>query len=140
MVSYVPEMSRRARGVPVYAALRSLGRAGVADLVERCCAHARRLAAAMDAEPGVEVLNDVVLNQVLLRFSGDDEVTRAVVAGVQADGDAWLGGTVWQGRAAVRVSVSNWQTTEADMDRLAGALRRAHAAAAAPAPAPQAAS
>jgi glutamate/tyrosine decarboxylase-like PLP-dependent enzyme len=141
MVSYVPEMSRRARGVPVYAAMRSLGRAGVADLVERCCAHARRLAAAMDAEPGVEVLNDVVLNQVLLRFSGDDEVTRAVVAGVQADGDAWLGGTVWRGRAAVRVSVSNWQTTEADMDRLAGALRRAHAAAAAaPAPAPQAAS
>ncbi len=82
----------------------------------------------------------MVLNQVLLRFSGDDEVTRAVVAGVQAGGDAWLGGTVWQGRAAVRVSVSNWQTTEADMDRLAGALRRAHAAAAAPAPAPQAAS
>jgi glutamate/tyrosine decarboxylase-like PLP-dependent enzyme len=139
MVSYVPEMSRRARGVPVYAVLRSLGRAGVADLVERCCAHARRLAAAMGAEPGVEVLNDVVLNQVLLRFSDDDEVTRAVVAGVQADGDAWLGGTVWQGRAAVRVSVSNWRTTAADMDRLADALRRAHAAAAA-GRAPQAAS
>jgi glutamate/tyrosine decarboxylase-like PLP-dependent enzyme len=137
-ISFVPEMSRRARSVPVYAALRSLGRAGVAELVERCCAHARRLAAAMEALSGVEVLNDVVLNQVLLRFSDDDEVTRAVVAGVQADGEAWLGGTEWQGRAAVRVSVSNWRTTEEDVDRLVAALRRAHAAAAA-APAAQAA-
>jgi glutamate/tyrosine decarboxylase-like PLP-dependent enzyme len=132
-VSFVPELSRRARGVPVYAALRQLGRQGVAALVERCCSHARRLAEAMDGEPGVEVLNDVVLNQVLLRFADDDAVTRAVVAGVQAEGEAWLGGTEWQGRAAVRVSVSNWRTTEEDVDRLAGALRRAHQAAVAPA-------
>jgi glutamate/tyrosine decarboxylase-like PLP-dependent enzyme len=132
-ISFVPEMSRRARGVPVYAALLSLGREGVAELVERCCSHARRLADAMDGSPGVEVLNDVVLNQVLLRFSGDDDATHAVVAAVQAEGEAWLGGTEWQGRAAVRVSFSNWRTGEEDVDRLVEALRRAHAAAGAPA-------
>jgi glutamate/tyrosine decarboxylase-like PLP-dependent enzyme len=119
---YVPEMSRRARGVPVYAALRSLGRRGLADLVERCCALARRLAAAMDDVPGAEVLNDVVLNQVLVRFGDSDEVTRAVVEEVQRSGEAWLGTTVWGGRVAARVSVSNWSTTEDDIDRLAAAL------------------
>ncbi len=122
---YVPEMSRRARGVPVYAALRSLGRSGLAELVERCCALARRLAAAMDDVPGAEVLNDVVLNQVLVRFGDDDERTRAVVAEVQRGGEAWLGGTVWRGRAAARISVSNWSTTEDDIDRLAAALAAA---------------
>ena len=120
---HVPEMSRRARAVPVYAALRSLGRSGLAELVERCCAHARRLAAAIEGE--AEVLNDVVLNQVLLRFDGDDAVTRGVVEEVQRGGEAWLGGTVWQGRAAVRVSFSNWSTTDQDVDRLAAALRAA---------------
>jgi glutamate/tyrosine decarboxylase-like PLP-dependent enzyme len=121
---YVPEMSRRARGVPVYAALRSLGRSGLAELVERCCALAHRVATAMDDVPGAEVLNEVVLNQVLVRF-GDDERTRAVIAEVQRGGEAWLGGTVWRGRAAARISVSNWSTTGDDIDRLAAALAAA---------------
>jgi glutamate/tyrosine decarboxylase-like PLP-dependent enzyme len=122
-IDYSPEMSRRARSIPIYAALRQLGRSGVAELVERCCALARRLAAAMDELDGAQVLNDVVLNQVLVRF-GDDDTTRAVVEGVQRSGEAWLGGTVWKGQAAARVSVSNWSTTEDDIDRLAEALGR----------------
>jgi glutamate/tyrosine decarboxylase-like PLP-dependent enzyme len=121
-LDHVPEMSRRARAIPVYAALRSLGRAGLAELVERNCALARRLAAAMDGV--AEVLNDVVLNQVLLRFD-DDATTQKVVEEIQRGGEAWLGGTVWHGRAAVRVSVSNWSTTEDDIDRLAAALKAA---------------
>jgi glutamate/tyrosine decarboxylase-like PLP-dependent enzyme len=122
-LDHVPEMSRRARAIPVYAALRSLGRSGLAELVERNCALARRLADAMREEQGVEVLNDVVLNQVLLRFDDDDATTRNVVDEVQRGGEAWLGGTVWHGRAAIRVSVSNWSTTEDDVDRLVTALR-----------------
>jgi glutamate/tyrosine decarboxylase-like PLP-dependent enzyme len=118
----VPEMSRRSRAVPVYAALRSLGRSGLATLVERCCAHARRLAAAMEDLEGAELLNEVVLNQVLVRFRDDDETTRAVIDEVIRGGEAWLGGTVWRGRAAARVSFSNWSTTDADVDRLAAAL------------------
>jgi glutamate/tyrosine decarboxylase-like PLP-dependent enzyme len=121
---YVPEMSRRARAVPVYAALRSLGRHGLAELVERCCAHARRLAEAMDAFPGATVLNEVVLNQVLVRFDDHDATTEAVIEGVRQEGEAWLGGTVWRGRTAARVSVSNWSTTEQDIDRLAAAFQR----------------
>ena len=124
-LDHVPEMSRRARAIPVYAALRSLGRAGLAELVERNCALARRLADAMRDAEGVEVLNDVVLNQVLLRFDDDDATTRKVVEEVQRGGEAWLGGTVWHGRAAIRVSVSNWSTTEDDIDRLAAALAAA---------------
>lgn len=124
-----PDFSRRARGFPVYAALRSLGRSGVADLVERCCAHARRFAEALAQEPGVEVLNDVVLNQVLVRFldpGGDhDARTRAVVKAVQEDGTCWLGGTTWQGKAAVRISVSNWSTTTEDVERSVAAILRA---------------
>jgi glutamate/tyrosine decarboxylase-like PLP-dependent enzyme len=123
-IDYVPEASRRARALPIYAALRELGRSGLAELVDRCCALARRLAAAMEALDGAEVLNDVVLNQVLVRFGDDDDVTRAVIERVQRGGEAWLGGTVWQGRAAARVSVSNWSTTEEDIDRLAAALGR----------------
>jgi glutamate/tyrosine decarboxylase-like PLP-dependent enzyme len=122
---YVPEMSRRARAVPVYAALRSLGRRGLAELVERCCAHARRLAEAMDALPGATVLNEVVLNQVLVRFDDHDATTEAVIEGVRQEGEAWLGGTVWRGRAAARVAVSNWSTTEQDIDRLVAAFQRA---------------
>jgi glutamate/tyrosine decarboxylase-like PLP-dependent enzyme len=121
-IDYVPEASRRARALPIYAALRELGRSGLAELVERCCALARRLAAAMEELDGAEVLNDVVLNQVLVRFGDSDAVTRAVIASVQRGGEAWLGGTVWRGRAAARVSVSNWSTTEQDIDRLAAAL------------------
>jgi glutamate/tyrosine decarboxylase-like PLP-dependent enzyme len=119
-----PEMSRRARAIPIYAALRQLGRHGVAELVERCCALARRLAAAMEDLDGAEVLNDVVLNQVLVRFGDDDATTQRVIDDVQRGGEAWLGGTVWEGRAAARVSVSNWSTTEEDIDRLAAALAR----------------
>jgi glutamate/tyrosine decarboxylase-like PLP-dependent enzyme len=136
---WVPEFSRRARGFTVWAALRSLGRSGVADLVERCCALARRFAERLAGEPGVEILNDVVLNQVLVRFSppgsGDadaltrDALTRDVVARVQADGTCWLGGTTWRGLAAVRISVSNWSTAEADVDVSAEAILRAFRAA-----------
>jgi glutamate/tyrosine decarboxylase-like PLP-dependent enzyme len=124
--AFVPEGSRRARGFPVWAALRSLGRSGVAELVERCCAHARRFAGALGAAEGVEVLNEVVLNQVLVRFpdpGGDsDGRTREVIRRVQAGGTLWLGGTTWHGMAAMRISVSNWSTTEADVDRSVAAI------------------
>jgi glutamate/tyrosine decarboxylase-like PLP-dependent enzyme len=123
---WVPEMSRRARRFPVWAALRQLGRAGVARLVDRCCAHARRFASELGAVAGVEVLNDVVLNQVLVRFldpDGDhDRRTREVVARVQAGGTCWLGGTAWRGMAAMRISVSNWSTTTRDVDRSIDAI------------------
>jgi glutamate/tyrosine decarboxylase-like PLP-dependent enzyme len=123
-VDYSPEMSRRARATPIYAALRQLGRSGLAELVDRCCALARRLAAAMEELDGAEVLNEVVLNQALVRFGDDDATTQRVIADVQRSGEAWLGGTVWEGRAAARVSVSNWSTTEEDVDRLAAAFGR----------------
>jgi glutamate/tyrosine decarboxylase-like PLP-dependent enzyme len=124
-----PEASRRARGFPVYAAIRSLGRSGVADLVDRCCAHARRFAETLAQEPTIGVLNEVVLNQVLVRFldaGGDhDARTRAVVKAVQDDGTCWLGGTTWQGKAAMRISVCNWSTTVDDVDRSVEAIVRA---------------
>jgi glutamate/tyrosine decarboxylase-like PLP-dependent enzyme len=121
--SFVPESSRRARGLAVWAALRTLGRSGVADLVDRCCAMARRFAEQLAAVPGVEVLNDVVLNQVVVRFGDSDDTTRRVIAAAQADGTSWFGGTVWRGVAAARISVSNWSTTEADVDRSVAAIR-----------------
>jgi glutamate/tyrosine decarboxylase-like PLP-dependent enzyme len=121
---YVPEFSRRARGFTVWAALRSLGRSGIADMVERCCALARRFADQLKDEPGVEILNDVVLNQVLVRFTSDAR-TREVIARVQADGTCWLGGTTWHGMAAMRISVSNWSTTEEDVDLSAATILRA---------------
>jgi glutamate/tyrosine decarboxylase-like PLP-dependent enzyme len=121
---YTPEVSRRARGLPVYAALRSLGRFGIAAMVDRCCAHARRFAAALAAADGVEVCNDVVLNQVLVRFGDSDAVTREVIARVQEDGTCWMGGTVWKGKALMRISVSNWSTTEDDVDRSVEAILR----------------
>jgi glutamate/tyrosine decarboxylase-like PLP-dependent enzyme len=130
---FVPEGSRRARGFPVWAALRSLGRSGVAGLVERCCRHARRFADALAATDGVEVLNEVVLNQVLVRFpdpGGDhDGRTREVIRRVQADGTLWLGGTTWHGMAAMRISVSNWSTTTDDVDRSVAAILAAAGAA-----------
>ncbi|MCV7219325.1 pyridoxal phosphate-dependent decarboxylase family protein [Mycolicibacterium elephantis] len=119
---YTPDMSRRARGIEIWAALRALGRAGTAELIERCCRHAARFAEGFRAA-GHQVLNDVVLNQVLVSF-GDDETTRRVVAGVQADGTCWFGGTVWQGRAAMRVSVSSWATTDEDVERSLAAVLR----------------
>ena len=119
---YTPEFSRRARGVEVWAALRSLGRQGLADLIERTCRHATRFAEGL-RQAGHEVLNDVVINQVLVSF-GDAELTRRVIAGVQADGTCWAGGTVWQGRTAMRISVSSWATTEDDVERSLAAMLR----------------
>ncbi len=121
-VDLSPEGSRRARGVAVWAALRSLGRSGVAELVERCCLLASRIAGHL-SRAGHEVLNDVVLNQVLVAF-GDDDGTRRVIAAVQEDGTCWCGGTVWHGRMAMRISVSSWATTAADIDRSAEAIIR----------------
>jgi glutamate/tyrosine decarboxylase-like PLP-dependent enzyme len=125
---WVLDSSRRARGFALYATLRSLGRDGVRELVERCCALARRMADALASVPGARVLNDVTLNQVLVRFGDDDERTRAVMRHVQESGEAWMGGTTWQGAAAMRISVSGWQTTEADIDRTAAAIAAAVAA------------
>jgi glutamate/tyrosine decarboxylase-like PLP-dependent enzyme len=123
---YTPEMSRRARGVEVWAALRSLGRAGLADLVERTCRHATRFAEGFRAA-GYPVLNEVVLNQVLVSF-GDAETTRRVIAAIQADGTCWCGGTVWQGHVAMRISVSSWATTASDVERSLEAMLRVAAA------------
>ena len=124
-LEYVPEMSRRARGFPIYAALRSLGKRGVADMVERSCALATYLAEQLAADPAVRILNDVVLNQVLVRFGDDDERTREVVRRVQTDGTLWAGGTVWHGLAAMRLSVSGWATSRADAQRTVDAILRA---------------
>ena len=124
-VDWNPEFSRRARGFAVYAALRSLGRSGVEALVDRCCALARRFADALDAADGLEVCNDVVLNQVLVRVHGSDEATRATIERVQADGTCWLGGVDWQGRHVMRISVSGWSTTQDDVDRSVAAILRA---------------
>ena len=123
-VDWVPEFSRRARGFAVYAALRSLGRTGVVELVERCCEQARRFAEQIVAVRGVQVLNEVVLNQVLFSFE-DDERTDEALADVQAAGDVWLSGTTWNGRKAIRVSVSNWQTGDEETDLVVEAFRRA---------------
>jgi glutamate/tyrosine decarboxylase-like PLP-dependent enzyme len=127
-VDWNPEHSRRARGFTVYAALRALGRSGVEDLIDRTCARAREIAAGRAELPGCEVLNDVVLNQVLIRFEDDAETDR-VVATVQANGEAWMGGTVWDDRRAIRISVSNWQTSEADVARTVAAFKAARASA-----------
>ena len=119
---YTPEVSRRPRGVDAWAALRALGRSGLADLVERNCRQAKRFAQAFD-DAGFCVLNDVVLNQVLVSF-GDNERTRQVIAAIQEDGTCWCGATVWQGRTAMRVSVISWATTDTDVDRSIAAILR----------------
>lgn len=119
---FTPELSRRARGVEIWAALRTLGRAGVADLIERTCAHARRFAAGL-AAGGCEIANDVVLNQVLVTF-GDGARTRRVIDAIQRDGTLWAGVTVWQGRTAMRISVSSWATTTEDVDRCVATILR----------------
>ena len=123
-MDWTPEFSRRARGFAVYAALQSLGRSGVAALIEGSCARARQFAAEIARIPGCTVMNDVVLNQVLFRFA-DDETTNAVLAHVQHGGEAWMSGTVWDGRAAIRLSVSNWRTTEEDINRTVAAFEAA---------------
>jgi glutamate/tyrosine decarboxylase-like PLP-dependent enzyme len=120
---FVPESSRRARGFVTWAALRELGRDGLADLIDRCCALARRFAEQLETIDGVSVANDVVLNQVLVGFGGDEHTDR-VIEGVQRDGTCWMGGTTWRGRRLMRISVSNWTTTEADVDRSVEAIRR----------------
>jgi glutamate/tyrosine decarboxylase-like PLP-dependent enzyme len=130
-LDFNPEFSRRARGVPVYAALRSLGRTGVAELVDRLCDCADRFAERLAAEPEVEVLSHA-LNQVLVRF-GDDATTDAVLGAVQRDGTCFMSGTTWHGMHAMRISVCNWQTTRADVDRSLEVVLAARDAAA-PAP------
>jgi glutamate/tyrosine decarboxylase-like PLP-dependent enzyme len=123
---YVLESSRRARGFATWAALRQLGRAGVAELVERCCSLARRFGEQLVAIDGVTVVNDIVLNQVLVSFGGDDRTDR-VIDRVQRSGECWMGATTWHGQRLMRISVSNWSTTETDVDRsvaaIAGALQ-----------------
>jgi glutamate/tyrosine decarboxylase-like PLP-dependent enzyme len=120
---FVPESSRRARGFASWAALRELGRDGLAELVDRCCALARRFGEQLSAIEGVEIGNEVVLNQVLASF-GSDERTDALIAAVQRDGTCWMGGTTWRGRRYMRISVSNWTTTEEDVDRSVAAISR----------------
>ena len=129
--NWVPESSRRARGFAVWAALRSSAGRACAEMIGRTSDHARRFAAGLDDAPGTRVLNDVVLNQVLVRFedpSGDVEAgdarTDAVIAAIQADGTLWLGGTRWHGLRAMRISVSGWATSEADVDASLAVIRR----------------
>jgi glutamate/tyrosine decarboxylase-like PLP-dependent enzyme len=125
---WVLDSSRRARGFALYATLRSLGRDGVRDLVDRCCVLAKRMAEMLGSVPEARVLNDVSLNQVLVRFGDDDARTRAVIRRVQESGEAWMGGTTWRDQAAMRISVSGWQTSEADIDRTAAAITAAASA------------
>src|SRR5437588_3196783 len=120
--NFTPELSRRARGIEVWAALHTLGRSGLADLVERTCRHAARFAEGLSAA-GYTILNEVVLNQVLVIF-GDAERTRRVIAGIQRDGTCWCGGTIWQGQTAMRISVSSWTTTDVDVERSLEAMIR----------------
>ncbi len=119
---FAPELSRRARGVEVWAALHALGRKGIVELVERNCRQARRFAEGLRSA-GYQVLNDVVLNQVLVSF-GDADTTRNVISGIQSDGTCWCGGTVWQGKTAMRISVSSWATTDEDVERSLEAMLR----------------
>jgi glutamate/tyrosine decarboxylase-like PLP-dependent enzyme len=118
---YVLESSRRARGFATWAALRQLGCTGVAELVERCCALARRFAEQLSAIDNVTIANDVVLNQVLVSF-GEDERTDRIIGKVQRSGECWMGATTWHGRRLMRIAVSNWRTTEADVDRSVAAI------------------
>jgi glutamate/tyrosine decarboxylase-like PLP-dependent enzyme len=119
---HTPESSRRARGVELWAGLKSLGRSGLAELIERTCGHAQRFAAGL-REAGLEVLNDVVINQVLVSF-GSPQKTLEVIRRIQEDGTCWCGGTVWQGKTAMRISVSSWATTEADVEKSLAAMIR----------------
>ncbi len=124
-LDWVPEFSRRGRGITVYAALRSLGRQGIESLVDRLCTRARQIGDLLRKEEGIRVLNDIVLNQVLVRFGDDDEKTRRVIARAQQEGTCWMAGTTWHGMAAMRISVSNWATSEDDIARSAEAIVRA---------------
>jgi glutamate/tyrosine decarboxylase-like PLP-dependent enzyme len=119
---YAPEASRRARGVELWAALRSLGRSGLSDLIERNCLQANLFGDRL-RQAGFTILNDVVLNQVLVSFGTEDQ-TRRVIADVQSDGTCWCGGTQWHGHAAMRISVSSWATTDEDVERSVAAMIR----------------
>jgi glutamate/tyrosine decarboxylase-like PLP-dependent enzyme len=130
---WTPEFSRRERGFAAYAALKSLGRSGVEALIDRCCDHALLFAELLSKAPGVRVVNEVVLNQVLVRFEPPgasaekgDRWTREVIARVQRDGTCWLSGTVWRGRVLMRISVCNWSTTADDVRQSAAAILAAH--------------
>jgi glutamate/tyrosine decarboxylase-like PLP-dependent enzyme len=120
---FTPELSRRSRGVEVWAALKSLGRSGTAEMIERSCRHARRFARGL-RDAGHQVLNDIVLNQVLVAF-GDADATNRVIAAIQEDGTCWCGGTVWQGRTAMRISVCGWSTTDEDVEKSLQAMIKA---------------
>jgi glutamate/tyrosine decarboxylase-like PLP-dependent enzyme len=119
---YVPEMSRRARAIEIWAALRSLGQKGLNDLIERCCEFAVRFAEGLKSA-GYQVLNEVVLNQVLVKF-GDAQRTRHVIKSIQDDGTCWCGETRWQGQVAMRISVSSWATTDEDVEKSLDAILR----------------
>jgi glutamate/tyrosine decarboxylase-like PLP-dependent enzyme len=119
---YVPELSRRARGIEIWAALRSLGKSGLADLIEKCCRHAQRFAEGLQ-HGGYRILNEVVLNQILVKF-GDESQTRRVITRIQQDGTCWCGETTWQGQVAMRISLSSWATTAADVDKSLAAILR----------------
>jgi glutamate/tyrosine decarboxylase-like PLP-dependent enzyme len=128
-MDWTPEASRRARAVPIYAVLRALGRRGVEELVLRCCSLATRMADRLRGAAGVSVLNDVVLNQVLVRFEipgTETNLTDTVIARVQREAVCWAGGTTWNGSRAMRLSISGWRTSEADIDQSADAVLRAH--------------
>ena len=120
---WTPDASRRGRGIAIYAALRSLGRDGVADLVARCCELARSIAQGLE-QFGIEVLNAVTLNQVLVR-AGDDDETKRLLTRIQDDGQVWMSGTSWQGRSAIRISISGWATTSEDVTRTLAAFEQA---------------
>ena len=121
-MNHTPDASRRARAVELWAALKSLGKAGLGSLIERTCAHAQKFAEGL-RHAGFEVLNDVVINQVLVSF-GTAETTRKVIRRIQEDGTCWCGSTVWQGKTAMRISVSSWATTETDVERSLAAITR----------------
>lgn len=131
-MDWVPESSRRSRVIPLYALIRTLGRTGIADMVRRTCALARRMADRLAEHPRIRILNEVALNQVVVRIlaepmtdaAADDQATRGVIARLQADGTCWAGGSVWQGRQVMRLSMSNWSTTDADVDRAAATIVR----------------
>lgn len=123
--AWVPEFSRRARATPAYAALRHLGRAGVEQLIDRCCDHAAVFAAGLSAMPGVEVLNEVRLNQVLWRVVDGDDATDRALAAIQSSGETWMGPTLWRDQRAIRISVSAWSTSRADVERTLSAIGRA---------------
>ena len=133
---YTPELSRRARGVEIWAALRTLGRRGLAEMLERTCRHARRFAEGLTAA-GYEVLNEVVLNQLMVSF-GDAAATQRAIAAIQEEGTCWCGGTIWQGRTAMRISVCSWATTDQDVERsldaMISAARKTEKTGTAPAP------